>query len=308
MSSTQRLRGKVAIVTGSSGGLGRAEALELGRAGASVIVNGTTGEGVADALREIRAAGGEAIGAVASVAGMDGAKHIVDTALQQYGRIDILVNNAGNLRTGRIDQMSEEDFDATIAVHLKGTFNMTRLVSPLLCAQRSGVVINTSSSSGLGHYGKSAYAAAKEAIVGFTRSVARDLGPFGVRCVALRPGGKSRQSGEANTVALAREAEEKYGFPAIGDSWMSSWTKPADAVHVGRFVVWLCTDAAHNLNGRTLRIRGGLVGIYSEPVLEHSGMRDAGWDFDALDDPAIQRELFGDATNRFAPRAPAADS
>ena len=298
-----RLQGKVAIVTGSSQGLGRAEAMELARAGARVIVNGTTREPAEKVVAEIRAAGGDAHAVVASVATMAGARQIVDGALGHYGRLDILVNNAGIVRAARIDEMTEEDFDAVIGVHLKGTFNMCRLAAPLLCQQRSGVIINTSSTSGLGHYGNSAYAAAKEGIIGFTRSIARDLGPFNARCNVLRPAGDSRMVTDDKIVAVSREAEEKYGFPACADFWMSKWAGGvADPVHVGRFVVWLCTDAARNLNGRTLRVRGGDVGIFAEPAVEHSGFKEGGWDATALDDPAVQSRVFGDAVNRFAPR------
>jgi 3-oxoacyl-[acyl-carrier protein] reductase len=191
-----RLSGKVAIVTGSGRGIGRSEAMLLAAEGAKVVVNDVflekRGEpdqhSIADdVVSEIRAAGGEAVSSTASVTSMEGAERIVKTALNEYGRLDILINNAGNVRPGAIYEMPETDWDRVIQVHLKGAFTMIRHASPLLCAQGEGVIVNTSSESGLGHGGMSNYSAAKEGIIGLTRAVARELGRFGVRCNAIRP-------------------------------------------------------------------------------------------------------------------------
>src|SRR5208282_1747194 len=165
----QRLLGKVAIVTGAGRGIGRAEALLLAREGAKVVVNDTggsaQGEGVdesvaAQVVKDIRAAGGEAVANHDSVALMEGGGRIVKTALDAFGRLDILINNAGNARPRVIYNLTEEDWDSVIAVHLKGHFTTIRYAAPIFREQRSGVIVNTGSESGLGHLGQSNYSAA----------------------------------------------------------------------------------------------------------------------------------------------------
>jgi len=166
----RRLDGKVAIVTGAGRGIGRAEAMVLAREGARVVVNdlggNAPGEGgkVEVAQRvvdEIRGAGGEAIANGDSVTTMEGAARIVGAAIETFGRLDILVNNAGIARPGAIWELAEEDWDAIMAVHLRGCYTMARQTAPIFRAQRSGVIISTSSESGLGHATLSAYAAAR---------------------------------------------------------------------------------------------------------------------------------------------------
>src|SRR5581483_7105439 len=195
---TQPLAGKVLIVTGAGQpvSIGHSHAIAFAKAGAKVVVNDNgsaqRGDGADTSLaeavaQEIRDMGGEAVASTDSVADFDGARRIVETAMDAFGRIDVLINNAGNQRMNRIYEATEEDFDSLIAIHLKGTFNTVRHAAPHMMARKSGVIINTSSTGGLGFYGNSIYAAAKEGIVGFTRSIARDLGPYGIRCNAIRP-------------------------------------------------------------------------------------------------------------------------
>ena len=159
--SKQRLAGKVAIVTGAGNGIGRAEALLLARQGAKVVVNDLGGDtkgegesiGVAEkVVQEIKGFGGAAVANGDSVASFEGAARIVNTAIKAFGRLDILVNNAGNSRSRVIYNLSEEDWDAVIAVHLKGCFNMVRHAAPIFREQRSGVIVNTGSESGLGPF------------------------------------------------------------------------------------------------------------------------------------------------------------
>ena len=186
----KRFAGKVAVVTGAGRGIGRCEALLLAQQGAKVVVNdlggAPTGEGADKSVAqmvadEIKAAGGEAVANTDSVTTMEGGKAIIDSAIKNFGRLDILINNAGNLRPKPIWEMTEQDWDLVINVHLKGTFTCTRHAAPIFREQRSGVIVNTASESGLGHYGMANYSAAKEGIVGFTRTVARDLGQFNVQ-------------------------------------------------------------------------------------------------------------------------------
>lgn len=191
------LSGKVAVVTGAGTGIGRAEAISLAAHGAKVVVNdlGTSHDGMGETheradlvVKEIVEAGGVAVPNYDSVAVEKGAENIIDTAIRNYGRIDILINNAGIVRNPKpVFELSTDDWESLIKTHLFGTFYCTRSACSVMQKQGYGRVINTSSHVGLGWKGFSAYGAAKEGIVGFTRTVARDMAEFGVTCNAIRP-------------------------------------------------------------------------------------------------------------------------
>src|SRR5499426_3421313 len=178
------LKGKVAVVTGAARGVGREIALLMARQGARVVVNDYGGSEVGtgadrkpadEVVDEIRRGGGEAVPNYESVASMAGGQSIIKTAVDSFGRVDIVVNNAGILRDRMIFNMSEEEWDAVIDTHLKGTFAVTRAAAPIMREQRWGRVINMTSTSGLvGNVGQANYAAAKLGIVGSTRVVALD--------------------------------------------------------------------------------------------------------------------------------------
>jgi len=307
----QRLSGKIAVVTGAGRGLGRAEAMALAHEGAKVVVNDNgsemNGRGadprVAQAVvDEIRAAGGEAVANTDSVAAWAGGKRIIETALEHFGGLDILVNNAGNLLGDRIWDISEEDWDITIGIHLKGTFTTVRHAAPIFRKQNRGIIINTSSQAGLGEPGTGHYAAAKEGIVGFTRSIARDLGPFGVRCNTLRPLGLSRMCNPPlpSTIEWVSQLQDKYGVPGTGNLWCDFHSpRKLDAAEVAAFVVWLCTDAAANITGCTFQIGDGQVALYSEPDLERSAFRKEGWTIEELEALAASRYLTGGLRNPY---------
>src|ERR1700674_2969478 len=191
-----RLEGKVAIVTGAGRGIGREEALTLASEGAAVIVNdpgvGPDGTGHDAGPRdqvvaEIKAKGGQAAANHGNVTSFQDGEAMVQQALDAFGRLDILVNNAGILRDRMIFNMSEEEWDAVIAAHLKGHFTVTRHACVLFRQQRSGRIIGTSSTSGLGNMGQANYGAAKEGIAGLIRTLARDMGKYGVTANAIRP-------------------------------------------------------------------------------------------------------------------------
>ena len=302
----KRLTGKVAIVTGSGRGIGRAEAMLLAAEGARVVVNDVflekRGEPDEESIavrvvQEIRAAGGEAIPSTASVTSMEGAERIVNTALDEFGRLDILINNAGNVRPGEIYNMPESDWDRVIQVHLRGAFNMTRQASPILCKQGDGVIINTGSESGLGHAGMANYSAAKEGIIGLTRAVARELGRFGVRCNAIRPRALTK-SVQAFTGQVSRWAslEKALGKYSLGDRGHIPTNGSPE--QVAPLAVWLCTEAARNVNGRTFFVGGDEIGLFSEPEVVCSLTRSGGWDLATLDSYARER-LIGDLSNEF---------
>ena len=311
MTATENARfaGKVAVVTGAGRGLGRAEAMLLAAAGARVVVNdlggAVSGEGqettVAQAVAdEIKALGGEAVANTDSIATMAGGKAVVEAAMDHFGRLDILINNAGNARPKVIYEMTEEDWDLVIAVHLKGLFATTRHAAPIFRDQKSGVIVNTASQSGLGHYGMSNYAAGKEGVIGFTRSVARDLGHYGVRCNAIRPLGGTRMA-TPEIMETIRVSQEDLGFPANGNLWVTASDEFPTPEQVATFATWLCTDAAANANGRTFYVGGDLVGLYPEPELQRAAYHAGGWTHDTLDSRA-REYLLGDQVNMFLGR------
>jgi NAD(P)-dependent dehydrogenase (short-subunit alcohol dehydrogenase family) len=210
------LDGKVAIVTGAGGGLGREHALLLASEGAAVVVNDLGGDrsgqgggsSMADAVvAEIKSKGGEAAASYASVSTMDGGASIVKTAIDTYGHADILVNNAGILRDKSFANMEEADWDAVIAVHLKGTFCCTKpMFAHLRERGQGGVIINTSSTSGLnGNFGQTNYGAAKAGIAGFTRCLAIEGKKYHIRVWGLVP------------VAMTRMTEDLQGMASMKD-------------------------------------------------------------------------------------------
>jgi len=299
-SSKKGLVGKVAVVTGAGRGIGRAEPILLAREGAKVVVNdlgcdvygkGADSSVAQSVVDEIRKEGSEAVANSDNVATMKGGARITATALEAFGRLDILINNAGIVRPREIYEMSEEEWDSVIAVHLKGHFTTIRHAAPIFREQRSGAIVNTASESGLGHYGMGNYSAAKEGIVGLTRTTARELGQYGVRCNAIRPRAQTRMR-IPEIVELLRISEEKLGIPALGNRWSFDIADVRPTEHVVAFAVWLCTDAAAQVNGRTFQVGGGEIELYSEPE---------GWNLDTLDTPAIRTYLIGALRNSFLP-------
>jgi NAD(P)-dependent dehydrogenase (short-subunit alcohol dehydrogenase family) len=275
----KRLAGKVAIVTGAGRGIGRGEALALASEGAKVVVNdlggGVDGSGAStspaeEVVAEIKKLGGEAAANYDSVATQQGGQNIIEIAIDAFGKVDILVNNAGILRDRMLFNMTEEDWDTVLKVHLYGHFHTIRAVSPLFRQQRYGRIINTASVAGLNAttYGQANYGAAKEGIVGLTRKVARDMGRYGVTCNCIRPNAGTRltlsdEMKEARPEAMARFEE----------------MKPEG---IAPLVVWLASDDAANVNGRTFFVEKGRVGLYSEPVLEKQLVKPGGWNIDEL--------------------------
>jgi NAD(P)-dependent dehydrogenase (short-subunit alcohol dehydrogenase family) len=200
--------------------------------------------------------------------------------------VDILINNATYTRLGDLADYAESDWDSTLDVNLKGYFAMIRYVAPYMCKQGSGVIVNTSSASGYGHPSHAAYAAAKEGVVGLTRTVAREFGRFGVRCNAIRPlaAGQSaadfaaRAAKWADLIALTMSPRV---FALQQKLLADPGLMPTDKI--APFVVWLCTDAARNVNGHTFEVHGDTISRVTEPALDRTVVRDGGWDLDSLD-------------------------
>jgi NAD(P)-dependent dehydrogenase (short-subunit alcohol dehydrogenase family) len=253
------LKDKVAVVTGAARGIGREIALLLAKHGARVVVNdyggseagaGTARAPADDVVGEIKAAGGQAAANYDSVASMAGGKSIVDTAVKTFGRIDILVNNAGILRDRMIFNMSEEEWDAVINTHLKGSFAVTRAAAPLMREQKWGRVINMTSTSGLvGNVGQANYAAAKLGIVGLTRVTALDMARYNVTANCISPFAWTRMIGTIPTETEAQKARvEKI--------------KKMSPAHIAPLAAFLCTDDAREVSGQVFGVRGKEIMLF----------------------------------------------
>lgn len=263
------LEGLSAIVTGAGRGLGRAEAIELARLGASVVVNdfgqpGRDGSGEASAApaeevaAEIRAAGGQAVAHLGDVADFEQARELVELAVGSFGKLDILVNNAGILRDRMVFSMSEAEWDSVIRVHLKGHFNTTHFASAHW-RERSkaaggpvyGRIVNTSSEAFLGgSAGQPNYAAAKGGIVGLTTSTALALAKYGVTANAICPRARTRMTED---VFAGFQVPEEGKLDALAPE------------HVSPLVGYLASPAAAEVNGQLFVVHGGIVAVMERP-------------------------------------------
>jgi NAD(P)-dependent dehydrogenase (short-subunit alcohol dehydrogenase family) len=286
-----RLEGRVAVVTGAGRGIGRGEALLLAEEGAKVVVNdlggGPGGDGgdknVADeVVDEIKSRGGQAVANYDSVATTEGAENIIKTAMDAFGRVDILVNNAGILRDRMLFNLTDEEWDIIIAVHLRGTFACSRAAARVFRQQRWGRIVSTSSESALGNMGQANYGAAKEGIVGFTRCAARDLGRYGVTVNAIRPRADTRLTMSDELKAQMERARQTASMSdSVAGGGITSLGL-GDPDLIAPMVVYLCTEDAANVNGRTFLVGGDTVALYTEPSWERTIIREGGWTVDAL--------------------------
>ena len=268
------LEGRVALVTGGGRGVGRGIAIMLAEAGAKVVVNdlGATLGGEAsgeqpaqEVVAAIAAAGGEAIVDGGSVADWNAAHRMVETAVERFGRIDIVVNNAGILRDAMFHRMNEQEFDAVVAVHLKGCFNVSRAAAPHFKAQGSGCYVHMSSTSGLiGNMGQANYAAAKLGVAALSKSIAIDMRKFGVRSNAVAPFAWTRMidSIPSETPEQRRRVEG---------------LKKLVPEKVAPFVVALCADAARDVTGQIFGVRNNEIYLFSQPRPIRSAHRGDGW-------------------------------
>jgi NAD(P)-dependent dehydrogenase (short-subunit alcohol dehydrogenase family) len=268
------LKGKVAVVTGAARGIGREIALLMAKHGARVVVNdygGTeagsgTAKGPADeVIGEIKKAGGEAVANYDSVASMAGGQAIIKTAVDAFGRVDVVVNNAGILRDRMIFNMSEEEWDAVINTHLKGSFAVTRAAAPLMREQKSGRFINMTSTSGLvGNVGQANYAAAKLGILGLTKATALDMARYNVTANCISPFAWTRMIG---TIPAETEAQ-KARVEKI---------KRMGPEHIAPVAVFLASDAAKEVTGQIFGVRGKEIMLFSHerPIMRVHD--DRGW-------------------------------
>jgi len=270
-----RLKGKVAVVTGAGRGIGRGIALLMASEGAAVVVNdlgvsldgqGRDTSAADETVAEIKAAGGQAVANHESVADYRGAERIIDSAVSTFGRLDVLVNNAGILRDRMVFNLSEDDFDAVIAVHLKGTFNCSRHAAVRMREQKTGRIISMSSTSGLyGNPGQANYGAAKDGIAGFTRVVSRDLGRYGITVNAIAPAAATRMT--ATVGDAARQARAKAGIASMGAEARTLLPRPQrEPDDVAPFATYLASDAAAGINGQIFVVMGGIISLVNYPA------------------------------------------
>ena len=267
------LEGKVAIVTGAGGGIGREHALTLAREGAKVVVNdlgsdrhgGGKGAEMADkTVEDIKASGGEASANYDSVTTREGADGIVWTTLNKYGHVDVLVNNAGILRDKTLLNMSEQDFDLVLDVHLRGTFLCTQAVARVLKAQgRGGRIINTTSLSGLlGNFGQGNYSAAKGGIYSLTRTASMEFQRIGVTVNAIAP------------VALTRMTQDLAMFKGLT-------AEQIGPQYVAPVAAFLASDLAADITGAILGVQGPKIFVYK--MVETEGVTREGGPWSAAE-------------------------
>jgi len=281
---TPALEGKVAVVTGAGGGIGREFAVAMAACGARVVVNDVgatlTGEGQDAApadkvVREIEAAGGLAVSNTDSVAGWSSANRIIQTALDRFGRIDIVVNNAGILRDRFFFNMSADEWSAVIDVHLNGSFFVSRAAAPHFRSQNGGRYIHITSTSGLvGNLGQANYSAAKLGIVGLSKSIALDMAKHRVTSNCIAPFAWSRMIGAIPTETPDQKARvEKL--------------KRMDPAKVAPLAVYLASNAASDISGQVFAVRANELFVMSQNRPLRSVHRADGWTVESIEAEAI---------------------
>ncbi len=292
------LKDRVAIITGSGQGIGKAIAVAMAAEGAKVITNnrraGTAGGDAEAAAQEIIKAGGQAVPFYGSVAEFAVAEKIVQTAIDNFGRIDIVVNNAGADAPKMVWNMTEEEWDLSLDSYLKGSFNCIRHAAGHMRQQRWGRIINTTSTAWLGTVGHCNYGAAKAGLVGLTRAVARELGRYGVTCNAYAPTAGTRFTLSEEIVA---GFTKRYQAGLMTKERYEELTKPPGPETLAPFIIYLCTDAAADINGQVFDVTGGNIALYSEPVKKVSINKKEGlWTVPELIE-LVPRELLRDYKN-----------
>ena len=290
---TRLLEGKVALVTGGGRGVGRGIALALAEAGAKVVVNdlGATLDGqpsgeqpAREVVAAIEALGGEAIVDGGSVAEWNAAHKMVEAAVARFGRIDIVINNAGILRDAMFHRMSEQEFDAVVAVHLKGSFNVSRAAAPHFKTQGSGVYVHMSSTSGLvGNFGQANYSAAKLGIAALSKSIALDLARFGVRSNAVAPFAWTRMIDSIPSETAAQKQRVEGLKKLVPEK-------------VAPFVVALCADEAKDVTGQIFGVRNNEIYLFSQPRPIRSAHRSEGWTPESVLEtalPMLRADFYG---------------
>ena len=283
-----RMDGKVVLVTGAGGGIGRDMALALAAAGAQVVVNdlgtSTSGEGshagpAQQVVDQIKAAGGQAVASTDSVADSASAARIVQAALDHFGRIDGVVNNAGILRDRFFHKMGDDEWDAVIKVHLYGSYHISRAAAPHFKDQGSGAYVHMTSTSGLvGNLGQANYSAAKLGLVALSKSIALDMARFGVRSNCIAPFAWSRMIGSIPVDTPEQQARVDK-------------IKQMTPAKIAPLAVYLLSEAASAVNAQVFAVRNNEIFLMSQPRPLRSVQRSDGWTVENIAEhamPALQ--------------------
>ena len=280
------LEGRVAVVTGGGGGIGSAVSRRLASEGCSVVVNdpgsALSGAGASEApanaiVSQIRAGGGQAIPSYDSVATFEGAERIVQAALDAYGRLDIVCHAAGILRDRMVFNMSEEEWDDVVRVHLYGAFNLVRQAVPHMMRQRYGRILLFSSVSALGNLGQANYSAAKAGQIGLALSLAKELAPYNITVNAVLPGADTRMT---------------EGMPETARAYIEQWgrTSGAPVIEGARSaernapkIAYLCTEAAANITGQVIGVFGLPMTVYSPRQVVRTLLKSSDWSLDDME-------------------------
>ena len=293
MSEQTLMAGKVVVVTGAGGGIGRDIALALAKSGARVVVNdigaSVSGEGndagpAQKVVDEIKALGGEAVANTDSVSDSRSGARIVTSALDSFGRIDGVVNNAGILRDRFFHKMSDDEFDAVIKVHLYGSYYVSRAAATHFKEQNSGVFVHMTSTSGLiGNFGQANYSAAKLGLAALSKSIALDMQKFNVRSNCIAPFAWSRMIGSIPTETDAEKARVER-------------IKQMTPAKIAPLAVALCSDASQDTNGQIFAVRNNEIFLISQPRPVRSVHRSEGWTPESVLShalPAMKASYFG---------------
>lgn len=280
-----RLKGRVALITGSGQGIGKALALALAGEGAKIVTNnrkpGTEGGDAATVAAEIKAAGGEAVPFFGSVSDFNEAQKAVQTAIDNFKRIDIIINNAGADAPKMCWNMSQDEWNMAISSYLNSSFNCLRHAVPYMREQKWGRILNTTSTAWLGAVGHCNYSAAKAGIVGLTRGVAREVGRYGITCNAYAPTAGTRftfsedvKAGFTKRLQSGLITKERY----------EELMNPPGPETVAPFVIYICTEQAANINGQVFDVTYPSISIYTEPVRANTITKEDGsrWTVDDL--------------------------
>ncbi|WEO93625.1 SDR family NAD(P)-dependent oxidoreductase [Streptomyces sp. FXJ1.172] len=276
------LHGKVAVVTGSGRGLGLAYAQALAAAGAAVVVNDVDPGAVDTAVGTITAAGGRAVGAVAAVGDSAAAGQLVETAVREFGRLDVLVTNAGILRDRVLWKMTDDDFDAVVKVHLRGTFTCARAAAVRMREQGTGgrIVLISSPAGQRGNFGQTNYAAAKAGIVAMARTWAMELARAGITVNAVVPVAATEMTRTIPAFAPLIAESERTGAPL--PDWLRRDEGLGTVEDVAGLITFLASDAAKDITGQAIGIGGDRLALWAHPREKAVAFAAGGWSADAI--------------------------
>jgi 3-oxoacyl-[acyl-carrier protein] reductase len=299
------LQGKAAVVTGSGRGLGLAYAQAL--AGAAVVVNDTEQAVVDAAVASITAAGGRATGVVAAVGDSEAAQRLADTAVERFGSLDVLVSNAGILRDRVLWKMTDDDFDAVVRVHLRGTFTCARAAAVRMREQGTGgrLILVSSPAGQRGNFGQTNYAAAKAGIVAMARTWAMELGRAGITVNAVIPVAATEMTKTIPAFAPFIEESERTGRPL--PDWLRKDEGLGTVEDVAGLVTFLASDVSKDVTGQAIGVGGDRLALWAHPKEKAVAFADGGWSADAIaaawaDGVGAEPETYGIP----APQAPEA--